>query len=208
MKNKSKTVFKTALTVFLSFLIFASFIIGYLYINIRSEIKKSEADSKENRIPYEEQTPEGKGVLLHFESGNYIMMYLDFKGNAIYLADLDDNPDGAEKYGFPTDYNVDITSDTVRIAVDISGGIELTVDDTPMRYTGVQVNELLAYSTYISHIRKQILLSFFENIGKNGITRDELINIFENSHTDLTVPDYYKWPSYLKAMSMRVFFVN
>ena len=208
MKSKSKTVFKTALTVFFSFLIFASFIFGYLYINIKSEIKKSEADTKENRIPYEEIAPEGKGVLLHFESGNYIMMYLDFKGNAIYLADLKDNPQSAEKYGFPTDYNVDITSNTVRVAVDISGGVELAIDDVPMRYTGVQINELLAYSTYITHIRKQILLSFFENIGENGITRNELINIFENSYTDLTVPDYYKWPSYLKAMSTRVFFVN
>ena len=208
MKNKSKAFFKTAFTVFFSFIIFASFIIGYLYINVKSEIKKSEADSKENRIPYEEQVPEGKGVLLHFESGNYIMMYLDFKGNAIYLADLKGNPADAKKFGFPTDYNIDITSDTVRTAVDIAGGVELTIDDMTMRYTGVQVTELLAYSTYITHIRKQILLSFFESISKSGITRDELINIFENSLTDLTVPDYYKWPSYLKTMSTRVFYVN
>lgn len=208
MKRKTKTVFKTALTVFFSFVIFASFILGYLYINVKSEIRKSEVKAQEDRIPYEEVSPKSKGILLHFESGDYILMYLDFKQKAIYLADLESDPENADKYGFPTNHNIDVTSESVRVAVDISGGVELTVNDTSMRYTGTQINDLLAYSTDISDLRRQIILSFFENIADNGITRDELINIFENSHTDLTVPDYYKWPSYLETMSMRVFFVN
>lgn len=206
MKSKNKSILRTAFAVFLSIFIFSAFVYGYLYINM--ENAKSKADTKDYSVPYESPAPENTGVLVCFEGLGSTIIYLDFEADSIYLLDVTEDTVDTADYGFPADYTVKADFNSLKTAVDIVGGIDLEVDGEELRYTGVQVAELLSDKVDTDYLERQIILSFFKQISKNGILREDLINIFESTQTELSVPEFYRWADYLGSMSRRVSFVN
>ncbi len=206
MKSNGKNILRTVFSVFLSIVIFSAFIYGYLYINMEKD--EAKADTKDYNIPYESPAPQNTGVLFNFESGSSTLVFLDFEGERIYLLDLTDSNASAKDYGFPVSYTVNATYDTIKTAVDIAGGINMRLSDEDMRYTGVQVVELLSTTVDTTELRREIFTALFKQFSRFGVLREDLIELFSNTPCDLSVPDYYRWADYLKMMSKRVSFVN
>ncbi len=206
MKSKSKNILRTVFSVFLSVFIFSAFIYGYLYINMKRD--ESKADTKDYNIPYEAPAPQNTGILFNFESGASTLVFLDFEGERIYMLDLTDDNARAEDYGYPIDFTVNATYDTIKTAVDIAGGIDINLEGEVLRYTGVQVVELLSVTVDTTELRREIFSAVFEQFSKFGVSREDLIELLNSTSCDLSVPHYYRWADYLKIMSRRVSFVN
>ncbi|MBQ8203093.1 MAG: hypothetical protein IJZ75_02280 [Clostridia bacterium] len=205
MKSKSKSILKTAFSVFLSLFIFSAFVYGYLYIDMKNS--KAEADNKDYNVPYESSAPDNVGLLLELSQGS-TLVYLDFEESNILLLDLKDEAASPSDYGYPADFVIKTSYDTIKTAVDAVGGIDLVIEEEDLRLTGVQVVEYLSTKVDTSSARREIFLSFFNKVSKNGILREDLIAIFESATGDITVPDYYRWADYLKGMSGRAYYVN
>ncbi len=206
MKIKNKSILRAAFAVFLSISIFSAFVYGYLYINMKSEENK--ADTKEQSIPYEYPNPDNIGLLFEINEKEQTLIYLDFEGDCIHLLDISKEDISPSDYGFPTDYKITANYDTVKTAIDIVGGIDLEIDGEALRYTGVQIVDILSTTVDVNALSRQIFLNFFTKVSKNGILREDLISIFKTTSSDISVPDYYRWADYLKDMSRRVSYVN
>lgn len=170
--------------------------------------QERKADIKDEGVPYEFPHPDNAGILFNFESISSTLIYLDFEDERIYLLDISDKEVSPENYGFPVNFTLNATYDTVKTAVDIAGGIDLDEGGSTLRYTGVQVVELLSTTVDTSKLRREIFSAIFNQFSKHGILKEDLIEIFGSSSSGLSVPDYYHWADYLKIMSGRISYVN
>jgi len=92
--------------------------------------------------------------------------------------------------------------------VDILGGIEMSDGEEVLRYTGVQISDMLSRNADSDAISREIILKLVEKIEKTGFQNEDFLYIIENSNTDLTVPDCYYWPEYISAICGNVQIVN
>ena len=171
--------------------------IGYFYL------EKSFSAPTENiaeNVPYYQETPQNSGILFEIH-GEKTFLYLDFENGKIsailypYYNEEDDNI-----YGYTIDYKINTSLDFIADLVDYLEGIDLRINNETLRYTGVQVADIILEDKEKIH-KLNIIKSILQKISKNGMGKDMLLHIVETSETNLTVPDFYLWPEYLKNIS-------
>lgn len=157
------------------------------------------AETHTEKVPYSFSTPENKGVM--FNIGNTdILFYLDFEDENLKVVFPPEGFDGYELYGYSVDFNVSADYDFLSGFIDNIGGIDLNVEDSTLRYTGVQVAELLSYTVETDDLTRQIVIQILKKIGAEGIDEEAFWLIAETCKTDLTVPDCYPWFRYIKRL--------
>ncbi len=158
--------------------------------------------------PYRFSEPEDKGVLVNC-GGRQVFFYLDFTDSRLTVVFP---PDGQEKtdpvYGYPVNYAVTAGDALLSAVIDDVDGIELEIDGEPLRYTGVQVTEMLSYMAEPRETERAVLAALFEKIAQNGLDREQFLKWLESAETDLTVPDCYFWSEYLDTLCQNAQFVN
>ncbi|MBO4734483.1 MAG: hypothetical protein J5662_08405 [Clostridia bacterium] len=200
-----KKFFKIALTFFLS----ASIFFGCSYFYLYNSLKKTEkaAEKKQENIPYYE-TPVSCGLHFLLPAGKEILIFLDFEERIAYIIDINKNAvaeEGYAGYGFDYDFHVDYA--VLSALIDRLGGIDLTVNNEPLRFTGVQVCDALCKNTS-PEFPFETVFAVCERISQNGFSSDDFVFLIENSETTLTVPVCIYWQDYIKDMFADAVFVN
>lgn len=200
-----KRIFKVAFITFLSVVVFFGAAYAYLDYTINKNV--TNADQKEDNVPYN-IVPDSCGIAFVFPNNDAWLTYLDFDNLDINVLQIENfNKNQPEYYGYTVDYNVNITYDVVAEVIDRIGGIEIEQNGERLRYTGVQVLDLIAYG-YDGSIKEQIFSQIFNSISKNNFSKEDLLYIIENSKSDLSFVDCIPWIDYLKSMCNRINYVN
>lgn len=197
MKRKTK-IFLTSFTVSIcSLLIFMA--IGFLYLE---SINKT-VENKSEKVPYY-QLPENKGILLDID-GSKTLFYMNFEKNnlSVIYPDMEE-----EIYDYEIDYKIKSDYKIVEEIIDILGGIDLKISEETYNYTGAQVVDLISKTEDIEPLKKTVTEKVIEKIGERGMTLEEFVYIIENSETNLTIPDCYTWPEYIKEICKNARFIN
>lgn len=177
---------------------------GYLYLNR----ELSTVENKTYSVPYYSPAPENAGVMFRIGQQG-VLVYLDFEDNNIrFVYDTKDTPTGGLLYGYTVDYTVESDFDLLSGIVDILGGIELERDGEILRYTGVQVSELLLKNNCDRDLCDEVILKITEKVKNTGFQNEDFLYIIENSSTDLSLPDCYYWREYISALCGNVQIVN
>jgi len=194
MKKKIK-IFMGSLAVFLVCCLFFGGI-GYFYIDSKIADVKNDTPS----VPYYSEVPENAGVL--FEIGQeQTFFFLDFyykRLNIIFNAE--ESVEDGNILGYPIDHYIKADYSLLAEIIDIVGGIELDTEEASLRYTGVQITDLLTTSTDYDKIERKIILKTIKKISENGFQKEDFLYIIENSETTLTVPVCYYWADYIKEI--------
>ncbi len=198
-------IFKIAIITFLSGAIF--FGAAYAYLDYNFSKTATDIDQKDYAVPYN-RVPKSCGVVFVFPDNTATLVYLDFDRENIRLLNIDAYEQSCpEYYGYSVDYNINISYELIEGIIDRVGGIDITQNGETLRYTGVQVMDLIAYDR-VEDIRKQILTQIFDKISKNNFSKEDMVYIIENSEGNLSFIDCIDWLDYLKSMSSRVNFIN
>ena len=200
-----KRIFKNALIIFLSGLLFFGVTYAYLKFSIN---KPTDSTNKvENKVMYE-KTPQNKGIIITFSHGDALLVYLDFKNRQINLVNVE-NYDTActQYYGYTVDYTVKSSYTLLQEMVDRVGGVNFEYNGKTMRYTGTQVVEMFEKG-YENKIKNQIISQIFLKISENSLSKQDLIYLIENCKTDMSFVDCIYWLDYIKEMSGHINFVN
>ena len=200
---KTKGILKIFFTVSFCAALFAAS--AYFYLTITIEKQNSAADTKQSGIPYS-SLPEDSGVLFAMPDGRGVLIYLEFSQNSISAVFIDDCSDGdSVYYGYPADYRIEGDYTLLAGIIDNAGGIELGTDEDRLRYTGVQVEELLSYTSDIRSLSKEVIRGLFKSIYKNGFQSSDMSYIMENCiSSTLTLPECLNWDEYLPNMASAV----
>lgn len=200
---KTKSILKIFFTVSFCAALFAAG--AYFYLTATIEKQNSAADTKKSGIPYS-SAPDDSGVLFIMPDGSGVLIYLEFSQTAISAVFIDDcTGDDSVFYGYPADYRIDIDYTLLAGIIDNAGGIELGENEGRLRYTGVQVVELLSYTEDFRALTKETLSSLFKSIAKNGFSESDMTYILENCESStLTLPECFKWNEYIPKMSAAV----
>ena len=194
LKSNTKLFLKTVLISAVCLILFIS--VGYLYLN-GSFVS---AQNENNSVPYYKQIPQNSGLLFETpEDKTYF--YLDFENQNI-LVDL-----SGESFEYPVDFKVNTDLDFVADFVDSIEGIELVLGNKTLRYTGVQVEDLIIADKDLS-LKPQIIKAIFDKISNVGMTKEMFSEIIERCETNLTVPVFYGWLDYIKEVSANVIFID
>lgn len=200
-----KNVLKKAFVIFLCGFIFFGASYAYLDYNIKKNTIS--AEQKEYKVPYA-RTPENKNLVFVFADDSALLVHLDFDSMGIRLIDIDEFDTNITNY---TGYNVDYTIKTdyrlIEGIVDRVGGINLNTNNEMLRYTGVQVVDLISYGCD-NTLKRQIINAVFEQIAQNSFSKDDFVYIIENGKTNLLIIDCIYWVDYIKEMSRRINYVN
>lgn len=197
---KTKGILKTFFTVSFCVVVFAAG--AYLYLTFAVERQNSAADTKKSGIPYSSK-PDDSGVLFVMPDGSGALIYLEFSSNSVSAVFIEDcNSDDSVFYGYPADYRIHCDYKLLAGIIDNAGGIELGEKEKRLRYTGVQVIELLSYTSDYRKTVKEMLSSLFESISKNGFSASDTTYILENCESStLTLPECFEWYEYIPQMS-------
>ena len=194
LKSNTKLFLKTVLISAVCLILFIS--VGYLYLN-GSFVS---AQNENNSVPYYKQIPQNSGLLFETpEDKTYF--YLDFENQNI-LVDL-----SGESFEYPVDFKVNTDLDFVADFVDSIEGIELVLGNKTLRYTGVQVEDLIIADKDLS-LKPQIIKAICDKISNVGMTKEMFSEIIERCETNLTVPVFYGWLDYIKEVSANVIFID
>ncbi len=195
---KKRTKFKIKL--FASLLVFASVLIGVGYVYLNSRLENITANDTLSGVPYYTQTPENSCVLLMICEDN-ILLDLKFEQELMNVVFLEYEP---EYYGYSVDYTIKTDYEFAGYLVDLVGGIEMD----NMRYTGVQVSQMLEYTNASKEQKKEITEKIINGISNTVLTKDDLHYIIENSETDLKFAECFLWSDFLPDVCKFVNFVN
>lgn len=195
MKAKFLRVLRVIVICIFSCAVFVSS--GYFYL--KSNIKETEKN--ESEIPYTSPDPENSGVMLDI-AGNKTFMYFDFTDEKLSVMIPDNIIDSSADiiYGYPVNYNIKADYKFVSDIIDFIDGINLTVNNETLRYTGVQVTEMLTHTSDDGEFKRTVLTEIMKKISEYGFKKENFIYIIENSETNLTVPDCYYWCDYMKKI--------
>ncbi len=189
----------------MSGLLFFGVAYAYLYYNFNKSI--AEADQKDYTVPYE-RVPENCGIAFVFPNNSAVLVYLDFDNLSIKLFDIENFDSTRPEYnGYNADYTVHTNYEIIEGIIDRIGGANLDYGGEKLRYTGVQVIDLISRGCD-SDLKRQLILEIFEQISKNNFSKDDFVYIIENSESDLSVIDCIYWLDYIKEMSGRISFIN
>ena len=194
LKSNTKLFLKTVLISVVCLILF----IGAGYFYLRGSFVT--AQNENNYVPYYKQIPQNSGLLFEIpEDKTYF--YLDFENQNILVAF------SGENFEYPVDFKVNTDLDFVADFVDSIGGIELVLENKTLRYTGVQVEDLIIADKDLS-LKPQIIKAIFDKISNVGMTKEMFSEIIERCETNLTVPVFYGWLDYIKEVSANVIFID
>ena len=178
---------------------------GYFYLN--SNI--TETENRVSDIPYSSSNVQNAGILLEI-CDSKTFFYLDFEGNDLLVIFPDESVSVTvdSLYGYSINYEISGDYSLVSDIVDILDGIEMTQNGEKLRFTGVQICDMLARSDEYSELKRQLISKILEKIGEQGFEKKDFVYIIENSKTDLTVPDCYFWSDYISGLCKNARFIN
>lgn len=193
MKRKIFGIFKL-----LAFcIICCSLFVGGGYFYLRQNFKETE--NKVSSVPYSFSAPESKGIMLEI-CGSPTYLYLDFYEERLKVIIPPEKEYGENIYGYPIDFTVMTDYRFVAAVIDYADGIELNLDGEALRYTGVQISDILSRTVDVSELKRSIITALMKKIGENGIDGEVFDYIIENTETDITVPDCYNWEKYIAIL--------
>lgn len=179
---------------------------GYLYFN--SLLNKKVASVPQESIPYYEQKPDNTTLLLEICT-TQILLNLDFEQEILNILYPEDSVTiGDVVFGYEVNHIIKADYSLAEYFTDAVQGIELTVDGQTLRYTGVQIYELLNFSYVSDELGREILAAIISGIGQNSITDEELLYVVKNYETDLKFSDCFMWTDYLQKLCRFPRFVN
>lgn len=169
---------------------------GYFYLS--EKIKPAENHTES--VPYSAGEPENAGVLLDI-SGDRTLFYFNFEDKTLSAVLINgDAAQGDMYFGYPVNYTVEGDYGLVAGIIDRIGGIELTENGETLRLTGVQATDILTTTVDSKNEKREIISAAFLQIAKSGFEKDCFVYIIENSKTDITVPDCYRWNEYMSEL--------
>lgn len=171
---------------------------GYFYLD--SRLKKSMVNESVESVPYYTQIPENKSVLMTV-CQDKILLNLNFEEEIINIIFLETE---AENYGYTVDYEVICNYEMIGYLVDVAGGIELD----GLRYTGVQITEMLEYNPQDITSKKLITQNIIKGISNNGFAKENLLYIIDNSETNLKFNQCFDWVGWIPKLCRFPRFVN
>lgn len=179
---------------------------GYFYLTANLQNKR--AETKTESIPYVPQKPENCGVLLNI-LGNAVLFYLDFESETLPVMIIDKQANLSDEsfYGYPANYKINGDYTLVEAIIDRIDGIELEIDGEVLRYTGVQVADMLS-RTNDNVLKRMVIESALEKISKTGFSKSDFVYIIENSETNLTIPVCYYWAEYMQNLCRESTIIN
>ena len=181
---------------------------GVSYAYLRYNLNKTaKAQQEEYNVPYE-YVPNNAGIGFLLPDGSAVLVYLNFENsciNVVKVENYDKNND--VYYGYTVDYTVEVTTELLSGIVDRVGGVNLQVGEETLRYTGVQVVQLVL-ENQDSNIKSQIISELFRQISKNGFTRENFVYIIQNAKTDLSLLDCIYWLDYIDEIRNDIKFMN
>lgn len=198
--------FRTALYVLSAVVITAIIMFVMAYFGITGN--KKTTDNSVTSIPYYNQTPpDNAGILFRFQGGGSVFLNMDFYEEKISVILFDEKTvkQSVIDYGYTVTYTVDTDYIFLSEFIDRIGGIELSLDGSLLRYTGVQVTDLLKNG---SVDKKQVISLVLQKISKNGFSKNDLLYIIKNTTTELNFPSGYPYIEPLPKLCRNVNFVN
>lgn len=167
---------------------------GYFYL--KSNLT-AETENNVSQVPYSSPLPENSGILLDINSSR-TFFYLDFEEEKLSVIIPQDGYIITDKlFGYPVNYHIQADYSFMADIIDFIDGIELPAENELLRYTGVQVVEMLAAAEDPAQLKREIISAVLQKISENGFERDGFLYIIENSKTNLTVPDCYYWSDHI-----------
>lgn len=200
-----KTVFKRAVVIVSSALVF--FLGAYAYLDYNLKRQTAEADRKDYTVPYEQKL-ENAGIAFLLPDGSAVLAYLNFENDCINVINIEQYDSGNDLYyGYTADFTVETDYKLIGGIIDRVGGVNIEIDGETLRYTGIQVIDLISQNSN-SGIKNQIIIGVFEQISKNNFSKDDLWYIIENSNSSLTVIDCVYWLDHIGQVCRTINFVN
>lgn len=201
MKRKKFGIFKL-----LAFcIICCSLFVGGGYFYLRHNFKETE--NKVSSVPYSFSAPESKGIIFDI-CGSLTYIYLDFEEERLKVIIPPEKEYREEIFGYPIDFTVKTDYRFVAAVIDYADGIELNLDGETLRYTGVQISDILSRTVDVSELKRAIITALMEKIGENGIDGEVFDYLVESTETDITVPDCYYWEKYIAVLCKNCGIIN
>lgn len=193
MKRKIFGMFKLLILC----LICCSLFVGGGYLYLQKNFKETE--NKVSSVPYSFSAPENRGIMLDV-CGSLTFFYLDFEDERLTVIIPPETEYEEEIFGYPIDFTVKTDYGFVASAVDSADGIELNINGETLRFTGVQVADILSRTVDTSELKRQIITALLKKIGENGIDSEFFTFLVDSTDTDITVPDCYYWGKYITKL--------
>ena len=182
-----------------------SLFVGGGYFYLRKNFKETE--NKVSSVPYSFSAPESKGIMLDI-CGGLTFLYLDFEQERLTVIIPPETEYDGEIFGYPIDFTVKSDYGFVTRLIDCADGIELDLTGETLRYTGVQISDILSRTVDASELKRQIITALFKKIGENGLNGEFFNFIVESTDTDITVPDCYYWEKYITRLCKNGAIIN
>ena len=200
-----KNIIKKAFIIFLCGMLFFGLSYAYLYFNFNKSTAK--ADQKDYTVPYN-PLPDNAGIAFLLPDSSAVLAYLDFENECINVVNIE-KYDSRNKiyYGYSADFTVQADYELISGIIDRIGGINIEIGEETLRYTGVQVIDLIS-EKQTENIKPQIISQIFEQISKNNFSKDDFIYIIENSNSDLKLIDCIYWLEHIGDLCSRINIVN
>lgn len=199
-----KKLVKRAFIMFSCGMLFFSVSYAYLRYNIN---KVAEAQQKDYTVPYE-HVPDNAGIGFLLPDSSAVLVYLNFENGCINVVNIENyDENNSQYYGYTVDYTIEVTAQLISGIVDRVGGINIQVDGKTLRYTGVQVVELISGNKE-SNIKSQIIREVFRQISKSGFSKENFVYIIQNTNTDLSLLDCIYWMDYIDNIRGDIKFIN
>ena len=174
-----------------------SLFVGSGYFYLRQNFK--EAENKVSSVPYSFSAPENKGIMLDI-CDSLTFLYLDFSDERLKVIIPNEEEYGEEIYGYTIDFTVKTDYRFVSYIIDCADGIELNLEGETLRYTGVQISDILSRTVDTSELKREIITALLEKIGECGLDSEFFDFLVESTDTDITVPDCYYWGKYISKL--------
>ncbi len=177
---------------------------AYLHYNIN---KVTQIEQKDYTVPYK-HIPDNAGIGFLLPDSSAVLVYLNFENNCINVVNIENYDTSNDLYyGYTVDYTVEVDYPFIGEMVDRVGGINIQVNGEELRYTGVQVVELIRENKN-SNIKSQIITEVFRQISNNGFSKENFVYIIQNTKTDLSLLDCIYWMDYIDNIRGDIKFIN
>lgn len=207
LKNKifNKSIFKTAFIIVLSAIVF--FFASYFYLDRNFKQQAAATERKDTTVPYK-NLPDNAGIAFVLPDFSAVLVYLDFENNSVAVLNVEDyDASNSVYYGYSVDFTVETDYELIGGIVDRIGGVNIEKNGETLRYTGVQVIDLISENQDAT-LKKQLILQIFEQFSKNNFSKEDFIYIIENSKTDLSLIDVIDWLDRIDKINKNIKFVN
>jgi len=174
------------------------FTAGYLYLN--SLVNDLLVSQKSESVPYGYSVPSTTDILFK-DNDRYFLLLLNFKEQNLraYFA-LENSPKAAELSDYIADFTVVCNYQMLEYFVDAVGGIELENSNESLRFTGVQISDILTNCQTTENDIKAIIESLFSKLSETGFKDEYLRYIMSNSECDIDYTRAFRWNEYLTEM--------